>query len=83
MAAEEGFYDSSYNSAVGSLLPGNNLQTINQVTHQSHFQKKTKENFVGCVEILHEEIAFFLQIGVYLPVSTVVLAVGSELFVSC
>jgi hypothetical protein len=58
MAAEGGFYGSSCSSAVGSQLPCSNFQTIDQVTHQSYFQK-TKENFVGCVEILHEEIVFF------------------------
>jgi hypothetical protein len=35
MAAEGGFYGSSCSSAVGSQLPCNNLQTVNQVTHQS------------------------------------------------
>jgi hypothetical protein len=60
------------------------FKQINQVTHQSSFQeKKLRKDFDGCVEILHEEFVFFLQIDVYLPGSSVVLAVGSDLFVSC
>jgi hypothetical protein len=37
------------------------FKQINQVTHQSYFQK-TKENFVGCVKILHEEMVFLPSI---------------------
>jgi hypothetical protein len=82
MVAKGGFYGNIFSSAVGNQLLCNSFQTVDQVNPSIPIPK-TKENFVGCVEILHEKIVFFLQIGVYLPGSSVVLAAGSELFVSC